>query len=88
MILAETKQNEYILCQITSNAYSDSQAIEIINEDFLNGGLRKTSYIRTSKLFTGSGELFLSQAGELNKIRFNSVIDQIIKMFASEKRSI
>ena len=86
LILAETKQNEYVLCQITSKAYSDSQAIEITNEDFINGGLRKVSYVRTSKLFTGSGELFLSQAGELSNIKFNSVIDQIIQMFSSEKR--
>lgn len=86
LILAVTKRDEYILCQITSKAYSDSQAIEIVNEDFKSGGLRKVSYARTSKLFTGSGELFLSQAGDLRDAKFNLILDQVVKMFSLERR--
>lgn len=86
LILTSTKRDEYILCQITSNAYSDLQAIEITNEDFKSGGLKKTSYARTSKLFTGSGELFLSQSGELSDVKFNLIIDRILQMFSLEHR--
>lgn len=86
LILTTTKRDEYILCQITSNAYSDSQAIEILDQDFKIGELKKVSYARTSKLFTGSSELFISRAGELSDVKFNLILNQVIRMFSAERR--
>lgn len=44
IVLASAGLDDWILCQVTSNAYADAQAVEISDSDFLTGGLRRTSY--------------------------------------------
>ena len=46
VVLAGVDRDGWILCQVTSNAYSDSRAVEIADSDFASGGLARTSYAR------------------------------------------
>lgn len=56
VIIAEANKNDYIICQITSRDYGESNAIKIEEQDFSQGKLYKTSYILPSKLFTADSK--------------------------------
>ena len=70
--------NDLILCQITSQAKSDSYAIAITNADFNNGGLNKSSNVRPNRLFTCDKQIILYKAGQLKTEKFKEVINKII----------
>ena len=52
IVLADSGRGDWILCQVTSNAYSDARAVEISSADFRTGSLRLTSYARPGRIFT------------------------------------
>lgn len=54
VVLADAGRGDWVLCQITSNPYSDAQAITLAASDFQRGGLRDVSYARPGKLFTAN----------------------------------
>ena len=58
LILADAGKGDWLLCQITSNPYADSLAVELNNADFAEGGLQRVSYARPGKLFTAHETLF------------------------------
>ncbi|MDT4898263.1 MAG: mRNA interferase MazF [Acidobacteriota bacterium] len=80
VILADAGKNDLILCQITSNPYSDTRAIEIINDSFDSGSLRVTSYARPSKLFTANRSLLVAQVGILNDKIFKQIIEAVVEL--------
>jgi mRNA interferase MazF len=51
VVLATVDRGDWILCQVTSNPYSDLQAIEITGADFSVGTLERTSYARPGKKY-------------------------------------
>jgi mRNA interferase MazF len=57
IVLADAGRGDWILCQVTSNPYSDTRAIMLSDESFRQGGLQRTSYARPAKLFTTNHEL-------------------------------
>lgn len=63
LLLGKAGRGDWVLCQITSNPYADASAISLEDEDFNEGGLQRTSYIRPNKLFTANEALFQSIAG-------------------------
>lgn len=54
VVLADAGRGDWILCQITSNPYSDQRAVALSDEDFRTGSLRVKSYARPGKLFTAN----------------------------------
>jgi mRNA interferase MazF len=44
IVLADAGRGDWILCQVTSNPYSDTRAIMLSDESFRQGGLQRTSY--------------------------------------------
>lgn len=52
VVLANAGRGDWILCQVTSNPYSDARAITLVDASFATGSLRVTSYARPGKLFT------------------------------------
>lgn len=80
VVLADAGRGDWILCQITSNAYGDDHAITLRNTDFESGSLRVTSYARPGKLFTANLDLIVRQVGTLNKDRLSQVIESIITL--------
>lgn len=67
VVLAEAGRGDWILCQVTSNPYSDPRAAAISDEDFRTGSLRVESYARPGKLFTANRDLLVAQVGELKE---------------------
>ena len=51
IVLAGAGRGDWILCQITSNAYGDSDAIAIADADVVNGSLRRSSYATGQALY-------------------------------------
>jgi mRNA interferase MazF len=81
VILANAGRGDWILCQITSKVYADSTAVQLIDSDFESGGLRLVSYARPSKLFTASGGIFLSIAGQLGAEKVSEILRRVVSLF-------
>lgn len=80
IVLADAGRGDWILCQVTSNPYADPRAVELTAASFAQGSLRITSYARPGKLFTASQELIVSQAGMLNTVAFQVLIESVIHL--------
>ncbi len=77
LVLANAKRNDWILCQITSQNYDDSQAIALYETDFEAGFLSKLSYIRPHKIFTAHTTLIKKKVACLSKTKHDQVIGAI-----------
>lgn len=80
VVLADAGKADWILCQITSNAYSDARAIELTNSSFNSGSLRAVSYARPAKLFTANRSLLVAQVGILTEDTLKQIIEAVIKL--------
>ena len=80
VVLAGVDRDDWILCQITSNPLSDSQAVTITEEDFSEGGLHRVSFARPGKLFCANSAIMHRAAGTLKKEKFESIIDAVIRI--------
>lgn len=81
LVIADWGGDDVILAQITSVAHKDRYAIHLKDKDFLNGGLKKESYIRPNKLFTADKSTFIKNAGVLNPIKMVEISNSICKLF-------
>jgi mRNA interferase MazF len=80
VLLANCDRDDWLLCQVTSNSYSDSRAIQITDTDFRSGSLHLTSYARPGKLFTAHRSLISSDVGMLRDESLKQIIDAIIRL--------
>jgi mRNA interferase MazF len=84
VILADVGRDDWILCQITSNPYSDPRAITLTNASFRTGSLQVTSYVRPGKLFTANNTLMSTQVGNLEDKVLKSIVDAIISILTGQ----
>lgn len=84
VVLADVGRQDYILCQITSNPYSDPEAIKLEDNDFTQGTLKRVSYARPGKLFTANQELITSTIGQLKASSIQKVIHAVIQLLKRE----
>ncbi|MDQ2785454.1 MAG: type II toxin-antitoxin system PemK/MazF family toxin [Chloroflexota bacterium] len=80
VVLADAGRDDWILCQITSNPYSDHQAIMLSPMSFATGSLPVISYARPGKLFTANTDLIVAQAGTLKLDPFKEIIEAVVTM--------
>lgn len=80
VVLADAGRGDFILCQITSNPYSDPRAVELTNDSFSNGSLQRASYARPGKLFTAHRSLITSTVGELQAEALEDLHSRIIQL--------
>jgi mRNA interferase MazF len=80
LILAELEGNDYIICQITSQAKPDRYACPIGENDFLSGSLNKPSLARANKLFTADNSIILYRAGTLKEEKVKAISGKIIEL--------
>ena len=78
VVLASAGRDDWILCQVTSNPYADPTAIKITDGDFETGSLQRVSYARPAKLFTANSSLMETEAGRLNVMVFNNVVNAVV----------
>jgi mRNA interferase MazF len=76
--VAPAGYGDWVLCQVTSNPYSDPNAVQLLDSDFARGSLQRTSYARPGKLFTASESLMLGEAGALQPVAFAKVVSAIV----------
>jgi mRNA interferase MazF len=86
VVLADAGHGDWILCQVTSNAYSDHLAIEIGIGDLHTGTLRMTSFARPAKLFTASSTLISSVVGDLEATKFHEILDAVVNLLLASKQ--
>jgi mRNA interferase MazF len=78
VVLADAGRDDWILCQVTSNAYGDPRAIMLADTDFRHGSLRLTSYARPGKLFTANGCVVVTDVGSLEGEALRAIIRAVI----------
>jgi len=81
IVLADAGRGDWVLCQITSQQYTDSAAIDITDDDLENGSLRKTSYARPGKLFTANSGIVTRDVGDLSDKKRNEILFAVISLF-------
>ena len=84
-VLAAVDRDDWILCQITSNPYADTKAVEIIQSDFSSGSLSRVSYARPGKLFTASNAIMEKEVGLLTSAKTSSVIKAVIALLEPKR---
>ena len=80
IVLAATGRDDWVLCQITSNPYTDALAIRIEETDFAVGSLQKASYARPGKLFTANAALMVSDLGTLKEGCLKNVVASVVRL--------
>lgn len=83
VILAQAGRGDWILCQITSNPYGDTNAIMLDDERFDSGSLRVRSYARLGKIFTANRSLIVRRIGSLKPIIFRQIIEAVVELLES-----
>lgn len=78
VVLADAERDDWILCQVTSNPYSDPRAVQLVEADFRSGSLRVTRYARPGKLFTANNSLMVSQVGYLKIEKVKEIIEAVV----------
>ncbi len=76
--LADAGRGDWILCQITSNPYSDPAAIPLDAADFASGGLLVASFARPGKLFTAQVGLLVRSVGVLTAATLARVLSAVV----------
>ena len=79
VVLASVDRDDWILCQITSNPYSDKNSIELTDDSFEYGTLQRLSYARPGKLFTANAALMVTEEGLLTKEALKEIIDKVVE---------
>lgn len=85
VVLANAGHGDWVLCQITSNAYSDTRSVALTPTDFQSGGLRQVSYARPGKLFTANHDLIVRQVGVLKDQSFGRIVDAVVALLRIDK---
>lgn len=80
VVLADCGRGDWLLCQITSNPYSDSRSVQLTGADFRSGSLRITSYARPAKLFTAHQNLVASEVGVLDPAALDRITDAVVQV--------
>lgn len=80
VVLADVGRGDWVLCQVTSQPYTDPIASEITNSDFASGSLKKTSYARPGKLFTANAGIMTKHIGDLRSAKLEEIIRAVISL--------
>ena len=80
LVVAELEGDDRILCQITSQTVRNPSAIQLRDEDFANGSLKRTSNIRPDRIFTVDMHIILYRVGHLKSDKIDEVIEQVIRI--------
>ncbi len=81
IVLAGAGRGDWLLCQITSNPYSDPDAIRITANELQKGALAFiVSFARPIKLFTASEDVINKRIAILKDATFKTVLQATIEI--------
>jgi mRNA interferase MazF len=78
LVLAALSGDDVILCQITSRAVTNTNAIPITANDFADGSLHQDSNVRPDRLFTADSHIILYRAGGLTAAKVQEIVAKIV----------
>ena len=78
VLLASAGREDWIVCQITSNPFSDNRSIRLTPSDFSAGVLQHVSYVRPGKVFTAHESLIATDIGTLTPEMLASIRNAVI----------
>ena len=81
LVVADLKGDDLILCQITSQARSDSYSVPLIATDFERGRLTVDSFIRPNRLFTVDHSMILYTAAKVKDVKLEEIRARIRLIF-------
>lgn len=82
-VVAALPGDDVILCQITSQATRDSNAVSLVTGDLSDGSFRVASNIRPSRLFTADSRLVLYRVGAVTPAKLEEVVAAIIQIISA-----
>lgn len=74
VVFADAGRGDWLLCQVTSNPYSDPNAIQITDADLKKGTLSTVSFARPLKLFTAEESLIVKRVAVLKEESFQKIL--------------
>jgi mRNA interferase MazF len=80
LVLSIPKNDELIVCQITTQPSRMEFAIPLFQSDFESGGLRHDSYIRPNHIFTADPAVVISSVGHLKPDKLQEVLTSAIEI--------
>ena len=87
IVLGDAGRGDWILCQVTSKPYADSEAVELTNENFESGSLQITSYARLGKLFTSNVALMTQEVGKLKVSDLDQIVTALVKIVNPDEKN-
>jgi mRNA interferase MazF len=82
LVVADLAGDDLILCQITSQARADGQAVPLAAADFQRGRLAVDSFIRPNRLFTVEQSVILYPAAKVSEAKLAETRAKIRALFA------
>lgn len=82
LVLAYAENGDYLLCQITSKNIKDSWALELPEDEIIEGELFKSSNIRPNRLFTADQSIILYKAGQIAFSMRQKVVESVIALIS------
>ena len=83
VVIATLHGDDFICCQITSEARFDDYSIVLKNSDFNKDGLKQQSTIRPNKMFTADQSIILYKVGTLKVSKLAEVKQTIVKILTA-----
>jgi len=80
LVVASAGGADWVLCQITSNPYSDPTAVVLKPASFSEGGLPRESFVRPGKLFTASESIVVRRMGQLTTDAHRIVVEGVVTL--------
>jgi mRNA interferase MazF len=85
LVVADSSGPDVVLCQITSRAVADGDALPLDGSHFASGALSKPSNVRPNKLFTADSRIVLYQVGTLKQAALDAVTNKSLKFCNGEE---
>ncbi len=81
LILKKIAGDDFVLCEITANSYEKTEEVNIKQSDFTESSLKKDSFVRFSKLFTGDYSIIEYKIGKLKEEKLIEILHKISTFF-------
>ncbi len=80
LVISSLEGDDIILCQIISQSIKDNYAIQLNEQDFSEGSLKRQSNIRPNRIFTADSHIVLYRVGNLKREKIKEVVERIMEI--------
>lgn len=82
LVLAYAENGDYLFCQITSKNIKNSWALQLPQEEIIEGELFKSSNIRPNMLFIADQSIILYKAGQITFSMRKKVVESVVALIS------